>query len=70
MATGGNHRGFVSSNISSRPCSSHLSLTEVFGVEGSVGGEALLVDIVVDLPADGVPTLEGSAADHGGVQVV
>lgn len=52
-------------------CSSDVALTEIFGVGGSEGGEALLlVNIVVDLPADGVPTLEGSAADHGGVQVV
>lgn len=47
-----------------------MALTEIFGVGGSEGGEALLVNIVVDLPADCVPTLEGPTADHGGVQVV
>jgi len=52
------------------PSSSDVALTEIFGVGGSEGGEALLVNVVVDLPADCVPTLEGPAADHGGVQVV
>lgn len=50
--------------------SSAVALTEIFGVGGSEGGEALFMNIVVDLPADCVATLEGPAADHGGVQVV
>lgn len=73
-AAGGCHQGFVSfystASISSTPCSSDVALTEIFGVGSSEGGEALLVNVVVDLPADYVPAFEGPAADHGSVQVV
>lgn len=47
-----------------------MALTKIFGVGGRGGGEALLVNVVVDLPAHCIPALEGPTADHGGVQVV
>lgn len=66
----GHQQGFGSFTAPPPPRPSQVTLTEVLGVGGSRGGDALLVDIVVDLPADRVPTLEGAAAHQGRVQVV